>query len=177
MVARPALAWPSPARSRNWCQSHQKLFEAQSEGLPLGPRRSGRGHRAEKVPDYGASLDIEGEVGDPFGGRRAGDVVEPITLSVGYQLSRLEKGDEMVHIAQAKASIPISAGGTLPLAMTMRAGECFHGGLAPSDHSSPELVQPCRVELSALTQRQAAGVLEMRQVLEFRPVATPLEPH
>jgi hypothetical protein len=113
----------------------------------------------------GASLDIEGEVGNPFGGRRPSDVVEPITLSVGYQPSRLEEGDEMVHIAQAKAGIPISAGVTLPLAG------------APSDHSSPELVQPGRVELSALTQRQAAGVLEMRQVLEFRPVATPLEPH
>jgi hypothetical protein len=72
----------------------------------------------EKVRDYGASFDIEGEVGNPFGRRRPSDVVEPITLSVGYQLSRLEEGEEMVHIAQAKARIPISAGVTLPLAVT-----------------------------------------------------------
>jgi hypothetical protein len=72
----------------------------------------------EKVRDYGASVDIEGEVANPFGRRRRTDVVEPITLSVGYQLSRLEEGDEMVHIAQAKVNIPISAGVTLPLAVT-----------------------------------------------------------
>jgi hypothetical protein len=74
--------------------------------------------RQDKVRDYGASLDIEGEVANPFGRRSRADVTQPITLSVGYQLSRLEEGDEMVHLAQAKASIPISAGVALPLSLT-----------------------------------------------------------
>ena len=71
-----------------------------------------------RVRDYGVSLDLEGEINNPFGRRRSSDVVEPVTLSVGYQLSRLEEGSEMVHIAQAKVSIPISAGVTFPLAVT-----------------------------------------------------------
>jgi hypothetical protein len=72
----------------------------------------------DKVRDYGASVDVEGEVANPFGRRSRADVAQPITLSVGYQLSRLEEGDEMVHLAQAKASIPISAGVALPLSVT-----------------------------------------------------------
>jgi hypothetical protein len=72
----------------------------------------------DKVRDYGASVDIEGEVANPFGRRSRADVVQPITLSVGYKLSRLEEGEEMVHLVQAKASIPISTGLALPLSLT-----------------------------------------------------------
>lgn len=71
-----------------------------------------------RVRDYGASVDLEGKVANPFGRKSAADVVEPVMLSVGYRLSRLEGADQMVHIVQAKASIPISAGVELPISLT-----------------------------------------------------------
>ncbi len=71
-----------------------------------------------KVRDYGASVDLEGEVHNPFGRKGADGVVQPITLSVGYRLSRLKAADQMVHVAQARASIPISTGVELPISVT-----------------------------------------------------------
>ncbi len=71
-----------------------------------------------RVRDDGASVDLEGTVHNPFGRKSAAEVVQPIMLSVGYRLNRLEAANQIVNIVQAKATIPISPGFSLPLSLT-----------------------------------------------------------
>ena len=83
-----------------------------------------------RVRDFGGTVELEGEVRNPFGRSRKLEPVEPITLSVGYQLSRLKQADQTVHIGQARISIPISTGVSLPISVTYAS----RGDLVDEDH-------------------------------------------
>lgn len=83
-----------------------------------------------RVRDFGGTVELEGQVRNPFGRSRRLEPVEPITLAAGYQLSRLKEADQTVHIAQARINIPIATGVSLPISVTYAS----RGDLVDEDH-------------------------------------------